>query len=187
MFPSSNSMIIASLYCENHIESNLSVLCLEPNSDTAEGRLRWISCGPTLRWGRQGLGCFLNGQLAVSQERHLKDNEHFRDTVTVWWFGTFFIFPQYMGIVTPSDELIFFIRAQPPTSPTSSISATLWILSRVCLMFKKITGTLRSPMASSPSQHTRARTPVKRAEGGFFMWFYGISKDRRMWVKMKDR
>ena len=122
-----------------------------------------------MRWGRQGLGCFLNGQLAVSQERHLKDNDHFRDTVTVWWFGTFFIFPQYMGIVTPSDFHIFHRgRAQPPTRDFRD--AVNFEPSMFDVLY--ITGTtLRSPMASSPSQHTRARTPETL---GGFMWFWDL-------------
>ena len=32
-----------------------------------------------------------------------------------WWFGTFFIFPYIGNVIIPTDELIFFRVAQPPT------------------------------------------------------------------------
>ena len=28
--------------------------------------------------------------------------------ITGWWFGTFFVFPHILGIIIPTDELIFF-------------------------------------------------------------------------------
>ena len=33
-----------------------------------------------------------------------------------WWFGTFFIFPWYMGIIIPTDQLIFFKMVIAPPS-----------------------------------------------------------------------
>ena len=42
---------------------------------------------------------------------------NWNNNISGWWFGTFGLFFHILGIVTPSDELIFFTEvAQPPIS-----------------------------------------------------------------------
>ena len=43
------------------------------------------------------------------------------ESFTGWWFGTWFIVPDLGFLIIPTDELIFFRVAQPPTRFTTGI------------------------------------------------------------------
>ena len=91
-------------------------------------------------WGTRGpQNLYRQGKVQSSKKdksRSLRDQltklprsagVHYRymHTLPGWWFGTFLFF-HILGIIIPTDELIFFRGVAQP--PTSYIYVSLWIL-----------------------------------------------------------
>ena len=90
------------------ISKGLNFRTVLNNCDTLRLKLARVGipgCAPGIRWLTLGEHVFLRDMRSRGWQHH---ERLLKSTYPGWWFGTWLLFFHLLGIIIPSDQLIFF-------------------------------------------------------------------------------